>query len=776
VPIDHYTARENFERYCYARDGGHLEYLKKAEKCDQFFAGLQWQETIRRRLERQGKPVLTINETFASMASIMGEQLQNRSDVSFRPKNRGTQQTADALTKLWLHFASHYKLDWLESEVAADGFITSRGFYDVRLDFDENMRGEAIISLLNPKNVIIDCDGEDYDPDKWKEVFLSKWFSVSDIARLYDEDDAEELKNMPRSAFEFGYDSIDYATGSRRDTFDGNDNWARSMAEDEDDPVRRRIRVIERQYRELKRVLHFADKVTGETRMVPPDWDKERVERVAFNADLALIKRQSEVIHWTVSADSVVLHDAISPLRHFTPVPYFPFFRRGTTIGLVEHILSPQEMLNKTLSQELHVVNTTANSGYKVKKGALQNMDTEELEERGAETGIVIELDDIQNIEKIQPNTVPTGLDRLTFKAQEFAKRVMNVPDTLRGFDREDVAAKAIAQKKVNSSNSFAKPLDNLNRTRHMLARNVIDLVQVYYTEERTFQITGRDLKAQAETLVINGMDEAGVPLNDLTIGEYETVVTTVPPRDTFQQQQFAEVMQMRQLGIGIPDDIVVETSTLERKAEIVNRMRGGDSAEQQAELAALQREITLLDQQLKKADILKKTADARLAEARARQTMAEAGQGDFDSEILIQRERMVKELELKQREIEGNLALKERELDAKLEMMNKEHALNVAKADADAEREDMRVDSQERRSDFQAREGEEREHKRVSLDERRAQRDLQRKDRESKVKEKVTVADAKRKEKVDQGNLKLKEKQLKMKSKEKPSGKAKAR
>ncbi len=770
MPVDHYRARENWERYIYARDGGHTDYVTKADKCERFFAGLQWEESIRRKLERQGKPVLTINETFASMASIMGEQLNNRSDISFRPKRDGRVEVADSLERLWLHFASHFKLDWTESEVAADGFITSRGFYDLRMSFNENMRGEAECTLWNPRNVIIDPDGEEYDPDKWKEAFLTKWFTVNEIVNTYGDEDVDELRALRKSNFDYGNDSIEY-TGRERNSFDGdNGNWLRGD-EDDEDPTRRRIRVIEHQYRELQRVPHFVDKVSGETRRVPTTWDRERIERVAAAADLGIIKRQTEVIRWLVTADTIVLHDEISPYKHLTVVPYFPYFRRGTTIGLVEHILSPQEMLNKTLSQELHVVNGTANAGYKVKKGALQNMDAEELEERGAETGLVIELDDIANIDKIQPNQIPTGLDRLSFKAQEFSKRVMNVPDTLRGFDREDVAAKAIAQKKVSSSNSFAKPLDNLNRTRHMLARNWVDLVQTYYTEQRAYQIMGRDLGSGVEEITVNGIDaETGAVVNDLTAGEYEAVVTTVPPRDTYQQQQFAEILQMRQLGIGIPDAFIVEASTLSRKNDIVKQLRGGDSSEAQQQLLALQQEITQLEMQSKKADILKKTADARLAEARAQSEIAEAG-GDtgFDSELLIKREEMVRTLELKQQEIDNNLAMKQRELDMRAEQMEKEHDLKMATAEADHELRASETGGRLALEGQKSADASRLKSKEIDVKGEVAKKTVD-------IKAKATESEGKRKAAADKTNAKLKDKQISLSAKAKAKGAARGK
>ena len=82
------------------------------------------------------------------------------------------------------------------------------------------------------------------------------------------------------------------------------------------------------------------------------------------------------------------------------------------------------ELLNKVSSQELHVVNTTANFGWKVKRNALQNMSVGELEQRGAQTGLVLGLDELVNAEKIQPNQTPSGLDRISYKAEEHIKSI----------------------------------------------------------------------------------------------------------------------------------------------------------------------------------------------------------------------------------------------------------------------------------------------------------------------------------------------------------------
>ena len=126
-------------------------------------------------------------------------------------------------------------------------------------------------------------------------------------------------------------------------------------------------------------------------RMVPESWDEERTELFAREYGLGMLKKLIKKVRWTITADQVVLHDDWSPYKDFTIVPYFPYFRRGKPFGMVRNLLSPQEQLNKISSQELHIVNTTANSGWVVETGSLNGMTSDDLQERGAQTGLVLE-------------------------------------------------------------------------------------------------------------------------------------------------------------------------------------------------------------------------------------------------------------------------------------------------------------------------------------------------------------------------------------------------
>jgi len=614
MPLNVALARENWDHYVYARDNGHLDFVRKAKLCEDYYYGSQWNPIHKARLERQGKPVLTINKVFSTLLTVMGEQLQNQASVNFVPTAAGDPKVADALNKLYIHIMQNNDM-----------------FLDIRLSFNDAMRGEVEVTALNSKNVIIDPDANSYDPDDWNELFITKWLSPNDIAVTYNQADADMLMHKSRTDFEYGIDSIN----SLENTFGGRGaNRHVTGMGDPDKTNRRYIRVIERQFKKVRNVEHFVDLETGDMRPVPEDWKEERIAQVASKYKLGTFKKKIKQIKWLVTADNYVLHDKWSPYNHFTPVPYFPIFHKGKTIGLVENLISSQDFLNKTTSQELHVVNTTANSGWQMEEDQLTNMDPDELEARGAETGL---------------------------------KELSGVSDSQRGFDRADVAAKAIQAKQAAGGVNQAKAFFNLARTRRIVAKRVLDLVQEFYTEERIIRVTGNRLDSQPEEVVLNQITPDGEIVNDLTLGEYEVTVVDAPAKDSFRESQFQEAKEMREMGVTIPDSVLIESSNLSNKEEIIdaNKQLTGeaDPSEMDQKMAQLELEIKQLEADELKVAIQQKQAEVGFTQAKTSKAANEAQNVGGDNSNVIEIEKFKADLLLKREEIQGDLALKREEM-----------------------------------------------------------------------------------------------------------------
>jgi hypothetical protein len=311
-----------------------------------------------------------------------------------------------------------------------------------------------------------------------------------------------------------------------------------------------------------------------------------------------------------------------------------------------------------------------------VESGSLVGMTADDMEEHGAQTGLVVEYNRGSNPPvKIQPNSVPSGLDRIALKAQENIKAISGVNDSMLGTDAAEVSGIAIQAKQNRGAVMIQVPLDNLRKTRQYLAEKVLNIVQRFYTEERVIMITDEDdpMKPREE-MTVNETTPQGDVINDLTIGEYDVVVSTAPARDSFDEMQFAEALNLRQVGIAIPDDAVIEYSHLARKAELATRIRELTGQEpptpEQQEAMAQQQEIQMQQVQLElakmQAEVQKLQGEAQLNMAKAQETV------EIDPQ-------------LKMAELQAKLQMKQEELQLRRDLSSATNQLRASQSEQQA-------------------------------------------------------------------------------------------
>lgn len=655
-------AKQNHERYVRARDNGHTAYLACSKKHNGMYTGEgQWDEETRAKLEAEGRPALTFNMILAVINTALGEHLRRDVQVTFKPRRNATREVSMLLNKLSMQIAHANRYKYLEMQVAADGLIQDRGFFDVRMDFSDHMQGEVKIASLDPDTVVLDPDAKEYDPSTWNEVTITRWMSLEEIEGLYGKDKAEELKGVAASGDCFRYDSVRYeektfgSDTSRDGLFDANDPHNRDI---------RAVRVVERQAYRWTNERMFVDSQTGDMAEVPSGWDDAKAEAFAKKMQLFMHKRPGRRVRWTVSADQVLLFDDWSIYKTLTVVPYFPYFRRGVAFGMVKNLVGPQEYLNKSRSQELHIVNTTANSGWTVEEGTLVNMTADELEQRGAETGLVLEhARGSQPPQKIQPNSVPSGIDRISEKASYSIREISGVNDGMLGVTAASVSGVALDRKTSQGQVQLEVPATHLELTRRLVFGKVLELIQDFYTEERVIQVTfDPNPRAQDEQVVINQMDAAGALVNDVTEGVYDIVISTSPSRDNFDEGQFADLMEMRMNGIAIPDPVIIRHSDLVEREDIaaeVEKLLGmAEPSQEEIEMMQMQQQIAIQSAQ---AELQKLTAQAENFQASTALHMAKASQlagGDDAPEIQLERDRLEVQIALKREELQTRLAL----------------------------------------------------------------------------------------------------------------------
>jgi hypothetical protein len=615
------AARENWARYCFGKDRGHLEYQAQAALCEGMYmgAGEQWSAEDKALLDSEGRPYYEFNEVMPSVNSAVGYQIQNRLDIAFRPRGgESDMEKATMLSKVVMLLADQTKLHWKETQVFSDGLIEQRGYFDIRMNFDKNIKGDIDISILDPRDVIPDPDAKSYDPASWGDCIVSRWLLLDEIEERYGRAARDAAEASGDDTTDFG----DMDEETQRNRFGINSGTGRYDAYTNEKDGLSRYRVIDRQKTctEMTKCLVFPD--TGDIKIMESMTQEQIDQAMAAGAKPA--KRMRKRIKWIASTYSRTLHDDYSPYEDITVVPYFAYFRRGKTRGMVDNAIGPQQALNKAVSQFIHIVNTSANSGWTVEENSLTNMETDDLEGVGSKTGLVIEYrKGATPPQKITANAVPQGVDRIIDRATQALKDV-TVPDSMRGLQGNAVSGVAKQADQFASQQQLAVPLDNLAYTRQLVASRFIKLVQKYYDSYRIFRITETDPITGQEvekTIEINKPDGMGGYLNDITLGEYDVVVTEQPMQVTFENSQFEQALAMRKEGVKLPDATVIRYSNLSDKHDIMAQLA------QQSEPTdpTLEAKAKLMDAQARKmdADTTARSVEAQYSAIQTAQVIA---------------------------------------------------------------------------------------------------------------------------------------------------------
>lgn len=569
------TAREVFWRLDEKYNRGHEDYMVRAGRLDDYYigGGRQWRHEDRAEVEGSGRPAHEVNVCMQAVNSAAGYQIQNRVDMTYVPKGgQSSEERAKTLSKVVKHSLENTKYRWQETDGFIDGLIMQRGYMDLRMDYEDNDEGEIKIRTFDPRDVVPDPDAKSYDPDDWHDVDITRWLTLGEIEQSYGKDAAEHVK-----AHSSLYDDRDWGDemGVERTGFgDVPPNYGMNRSWYGQDGPWRRYRLIDRQSHEYERVL-TARWPTGDLRVI----DGLPREHIAWLLDRGVFvtQRRMRRVRWQVCAPDATLYDAISPYDHFTIIPYFPYFRRGRTVGMLDNAINVQDIINKFVSQYAHVVNASANGGWQGESGVLENMSDEELTERGAETGLVLlRKQGTKAFEKIQPNEPPRGIENMIQFAERNMQAVTAINESVRGEGNANMSGVAIQSRQFAAQQALGIALDNLARTRHMVATRSAKMVQRFMGGPRVIRIAEQD-KYGAEhrvPLQLNMPQEDGTILNDLTLGEYDVEISEQPYAVTFDNSQLEQMEQVVNMGVRIPDHFILKATTLADKSAIAEAMR----------------------------------------------------------------------------------------------------------------------------------------------------------------------------------------------------------
>jgi len=509
---------------------------------------------------------------------IGGYQRRNRKSTIVVPVDNGDEQTADQFSKIMMWVNQQEGVLETISESFEGALTTGMNLLQVWVDYrSDPVSGNIKVNncsynsfLIDPffrKQDLSDCKG------LWKRSFLTK---------------SECMSLLP--------DHKDMIIGlSGNDT---RDNKFQFMPENYNYGPKNLLTYDEFYYRDYRMQKILVDSQTGETMEWKSQKEDALKEFLRVYPQVTVIDQEVPTVKVAIVVQGKVVYDGPNPIGidsyPFVPVigyyspqmPYFPWRVQGVVRGLRD----AQYLYNRRKAIELDILESQINSGWKYKEDAL--VDPKDVFLSGQGRGLALKQEaQMTDVEKI----MPAGLDPSMIQLSEILARevqeISGVNEELLGSAVDDKAGVLAMLRQGAGLTTLQVLFDQLDRSQKLLGKLVLDIVQTNFTPGKVKRIIEEEPSPQ---------------FYNKAFGTYDSAIEEGLNTTTQKQLQFAQLLQMREVGVNIPDDVLLEASTLQNKKKLTDAVMAAQK--QKAQVEQLQMQAAIEEQQ----------ARTELAQARA--------------------------------------------------------------------------------------------------------------------------------------------------------------
>ena len=96
VGTERRLVEDNWTAFVRCRDNGHRDYVERAKKMNAYYLGDQWEESTLAELRAANRPAQTINLVMSTVNAVLGEQINSRQEITFKPASTDANADDDA--------------------------------------------------------------------------------------------------------------------------------------------------------------------------------------------------------------------------------------------------------------------------------------------------------------------------------------------------------------------------------------------------------------------------------------------------------------------------------------------------------------------------------------------------------------------------------------------------------------------------------------------------------------------------------------------------------
>jgi hypothetical protein len=504
---------------------------------------------------------------------VSGYQRRNRKSSVVVPLENGDQATADQWSKILLNI---YKREGIYETISEafhqGGCIAGMNLLHVYMDYrNDPVSGDLKVDNCSYNSFFIDPYFRKPDLSDCSFVWRRSYLSHSAAAALIP-DRYEEIMNLPGNP-----------TGT------GRDGRFQYMPESFGQTQQNRLAYDEYYYRDYRKQKLLVDKITGETFEITNQSDLDIKTFLEHYPQVTTVEQEIPTVRMAIMIQDKVFYDGPNSLNidvyPFVPVlgyynPMMPYFYSRIQ-GICRSLRDPQILFNRRVVLSADAAESVVNSGWIFKENA--PVDVKHLFQTGQ--GRIIPLKEEAQMSDIQQIT-PPSIPQYFFQLQDTFSKEMNlvsgINEELMGSALDDKAGILSALRQGAGLTTLQPLFDRLDYAQNLLGELVMKVVQNNYTPGKVKNL-------------LEG-DEPAPLFYNKSFGKYHCMVELGFNTESQKQMQFAQLVQLKEMGVPIPDSSLIEAATIQNKDEIIQQIQQQQQQQQQQQTAQL--ESTIQEQQ----------------------------------------------------------------------------------------------------------------------------------------------------------------------------------
>jgi hypothetical protein len=658
----------DFQQFYYDAYRTWSTFYAEAYRDVRAYAGDNWTNQEKTYLQSQRRTVLELNRIRRIINLYSGFERENRKSIVVGPMESSDEDTAEQLSEVMQYVYDKSNAYQINSEAFDHMLKSGLAVIGIYIDYNRDKVNGDIKYYWKPFNAVI------FDP-----YFTKRDLSDCDQAATRDLLSKDQVKMMLPWISPKEID--DLPTGIRDNKY----QYLGVYRQYNSTYIAKHLVTYDQYWKVIQRpVKLLVDLETGESTEWTGKGDDEAAlqEILADEPNVKVIETKKRSVELSIIVAGTTLYTGPDPtgLDDFPFRPVIGYFEplidtyEYKIQGVVRSMKDAQRLYNKKWSSLTDYNESVLNTGWIVRNGAV--VDPDMLYQTGQGRVVVLNREfTMQDIQPIRPAELPQTALAYSDRIEKDLVEIPGASDELMGISSTGDSQVSGRLAQIRSSNGLKGNrglFDNYEETLRQVGMLTLACIQKNYSAGKIKRIIRRDPTPQ----ILNQNFE-----------QYDCVIKQAVLTQTQREAYYYDLLRLRELGIAIPDDEIIDAAPLQGKSRLKDRIK--QQQEQQAEQQRMQMEDKARMDRLTEAKTEESIALAQERRARvladiglARERIAEGDQNQ--SKAFLDNVKAAKELD----QMDIDSARQAFELQQSIKMASKLEAEAMLQSDIAKEQE----------------------------------------------------------------------------------------